>query len=66
MIINVNYQRMDVEIDLNIKQLFSLLKCDLDGHAVAVKQQVIERQQWASYQLQENDVVSVFQAIAGG
>ena len=64
--IRVNDQLMQVDSDLSIEQLLILLKSDIDGHAVAIKQDVISRQQWAHYKLQDNDVVSIFQAIAGG
>ncbi len=64
--INVNEKRIELESHSNIEQLLTLLDSPLKGSAIAVNQKIISRHQWSSYQLQENDQVSLFQAIAGG
>jgi sulfur carrier protein len=62
----VNEKTIELEVICNIEQLLKHLQSPLKGSAIAVNQKIISRSQWASYQLQENDQVSLFQAIAGG
>jgi sulfur carrier protein len=64
--VNVNENLVEIDESSNIEQLLVLLESPLKGSAIAVNQKVISRSEWASYQLQENDQVSLFQAIAGG
>jgi len=64
--INVNEQLIELDEQANIEQLLTLLESPLKGSAIAVNQKIISRSEWANYQLQENDQVSLFQAIAGG
>ncbi len=64
--ITVNENVMQIDEKSNIEQLLNVLESPLKGSAIAVNQKIISRSEWLSYQLQENDQVSLFQAIAGG
>lgn len=64
--IDVNEKCVELNEKSNIEQLLVLLDSPLKGSAIAVNQKIISRSEWANYQLQENDQVSLFQAIAGG
>jgi len=64
--ITVNENIVQLDEKCNIEQLLSVLESPLKGSAIAVNQKIISRSEWASYQLQESDQVSLFQAIAGG
>jgi len=64
--IDVNEKPVELDEKSNIEQLLILLDSPLKGSAIAVNQKIITRSEWASYQLKENDQVSLFQAIAGG
>ncbi|MBU2707577.1 sulfur carrier protein ThiS [Zooshikella marina] len=50
----------------SIIELLVLLEQPEKGVAVAINTNIICRSQWRQYQLQENDQVVVFKAIAGG
>jgi len=64
--ITVNENSVEVDPQCNIEQLLTQLESPLKGSAIAVNQKIISRSEWATYLLQENDQVSLFQAIAGG
>lgn len=64
--INVNEKQVEVNALCSIEQLLIQLDSPLKGSAIAVDQKIIKRSEWATYQLQENAQVSLFQAIAGG
>ncbi|MCP4321156.1 MAG: sulfur carrier protein ThiS [Alteromonadales bacterium] len=64
--ITVNENIVQLDDLCNIEQLLIELESPLKGSAIAVNQKIISRSEWANYQLQENDQVSLFQAIAGG
>lgn len=64
--IQVNEQSIELDRSSNIEQLLTLLESPLKGSAIAVNQKIISRSEWLNYMLQENDQVSLFQAIAGG
>ncbi|WP_413701227.1 sulfur carrier protein ThiS [Psychromonas sp. KJ10-10] len=64
--VNVNENLIEIDDQSNIEQLLVVLESPLKGSAIAVNQKIISRSEWARYQLQENDKVSLFQAIAGG
>ncbi len=64
--ITVNENIVQLNDLSNIEQLLAVLESPLKGSAIAVNQKIISRSEWASYQLKENDQVSLFQAIAGG
>ncbi len=64
--ITVNENIVQLDDLCNIEQLLAVLESPLKGSAIAVNQKIISRSEWGSYQLKENDQVSLFQAIAGG
>lgn len=64
--ITVNENIVQLNDQCNIEQLLIALESPLKGSAIAVNQKIISRSEWCNYQLQENDQVSLFQAIAGG
>ncbi|PKG38221.1 sulfur carrier protein ThiS [Psychromonas sp. Urea-02u-13] len=64
--ITVNENIVQLDDKCNIEQLLIVLESPLKGSAIAVNQKIISRSEWVNYQLQENDQVSLFQAIAGG
>jgi len=64
--ISVNENAIELADGANIEQLLIALESPLKGSAIAVNQKIISRSEWATYQLQEDDQVSLFQAIAGG
>lgn len=64
--ITVNENLIEIDEQCNIEQLLVILDSPLKGSAIAVNQKIISRSEWSIYQLQENDQVSLFQAIAGG
>ena len=64
--ITVNENAIELDEKSNIEQLLTQLESPLKGSAIAVNQKIISRSDWATYQLQEDDQVSLFQAIAGG
>lgn len=62
----VNEKLVELNETSNVEQLLVLLNSPLKGSAIAINQKIISRSEWVSYCLQENDQVSLFQAIAGG
>lgn len=64
--ITVNENLVQLDDQCNIEQLLIVLESPLKGSAIAVNQKIISRSEWVNYQLQEDDQVSLFQAIAGG
>ena len=64
--VSVNEKQIELDGKCNIEQLLNKLQSPLKGSAIAVNQKIISRSEWTNYQLQENDQISLFQAIAGG
>ncbi|MFD1805977.1 sulfur carrier protein ThiS [Pasteurella oralis] len=64
--IYLNDAKLNLEQNLSIQQLIELQKLNQQGLAIAVNQQVLPRSEWSTYQLQANDRLTVFRAIAGG
>lgn len=64
--VSVNEKPIELDEKCNIEQLLNKLQSPLKGSAIAVNQKIISRSEWTNYQLQENDQISLFQAIAGG
>ena len=62
----VNEKKIEVDDKSNIEQLLLRLGKPLQGCAIAVNQEVINRSAWRKYKLVEGDEISLFQAIAGG
>jgi len=51
---------------LTLADLLTQLCCQQAGTALAVNQQIVSRDRWSTYPLQEGDELVIFQAIAGG
>ncbi|MDO5055309.1 MAG: sulfur carrier protein ThiS [Pasteurella oralis] len=64
--IYLNDAKLNLEQNLSIQQLIELQKLNQQGLAIAVNQQILPRSEWSTYQLQANDRLTVFRAIAGG
>ncbi len=62
----INDQPMELPAPLTVAQLFILLERSAVGTALAINQVIIPRHQWDSYQLNDQDNILLFQAIAGG
>jgi len=63
--LQINGQVQEFAITV-LAELITALDKPEQGIAIAVNEQIIPRQQWASFTLSENDNISLFQAIAGG
>lgn len=63
--LQINGQVQEFAITV-LEELITALDKPEQGIAIAVNEQIIPRQQWASFTLSENDNISLFQAIAGG
>lgn len=64
--IRVNDELITVEAALTLNALLQHLNFPTSGTALALNQTIIPRARWAELSLQENDTVTIFQAIAGG
>ena len=62
----VNDDALTLEGAVTLAELLEQLSRRQPGTALAVNQQIIPRDRWAEYILQEGDKLVIFQAIAGG
>ena len=62
----INDQPMEFPAPLTVTQLFALLERSTAGSALAINQIIIPRHQWDSHQVNDQDNILLFQAIAGG
>ncbi len=62
----VNDESLTLAGTLTLAGLLEQLSRHQPGTALAVNQQIIPRDRWSSYLLQEGDDLVIFQAIAGG
>jgi len=62
----VNDESVTLEGSVTLTELLERLSHSQPGIALAVNQQIIPRDRWAEYILQEGDELVIFQAIAGG
>jgi sulfur carrier protein len=62
----VNDDALLLEGSVTLTELLKQLSRRQPGTALAVNQQIIPRDRWAEYILQEGDELVIFQAIAGG
>lgn len=62
----VNDEILTLAGSLTLAGLLDHLSRHQPGTALAVNQQIIPRDRWSSYLLQEGDDLVIFQAIAGG
>ncbi|WP_067710323.1 MULTISPECIES: sulfur carrier protein ThiS [unclassified Erwinia] len=64
--ITINDSSMTLNGSPTLVELLEQLSRHQPGTALAVNQQIIPRDRWASFHLQEGDELVIFQAIAGG
>ena len=64
--ITLNNDTLELAKGTTLTQMLAKLEQDKPGVAVALNQQVVARSQWSTQQLEPNDKVTLFQAIAGG
>lgn len=62
----VNDQPLTLDAPLSLLALLEQLDRHQPGTALAVNQTIVPRDRWASYQIQQDDELVIFQAIAGG
>ncbi|MGB9098622.1 sulfur carrier protein ThiS [Erwinia sp.] len=62
----VNDEILTLDNRLTLVELLEQLSRHQPGTALAVNQQIVPRDRWSSYSLQEGDDLIIFQAIAGG
>ncbi|GAB3537458.1 hypothetical protein GCM10027443_30520 [Pontibacter brevis] len=67
MTIFLNNQTKELPESSSVSALLQLLALEhVRGIAVAINDQVVPRSNWASYQLQENDRLTLIRATQGG
>ncbi|MFU9138995.1 sulfur carrier protein ThiS [Erwinia tasmaniensis] len=64
--ITINDSSMTLDGSPTLAELLEQLSRHQPGTALAVNQQIIPHDRWASFHLQEGDELVIFQAIAGG
>ena len=64
--ITLNNDTLELAEGTTLTQMLEKIEQDKPGVAVALNQQVVARSQWSTQQLESNDKVTLFQAIAGG
>ncbi len=64
--IKLNGELTQVSDGLLLEGLLAQLQIDSKGIALALNGLVVPRSQWTSRQLTDQDVVDIFQSIAGG
>lgn len=64
--IRLNGNEIQISLPCTLEALLIQQEQLKPGTAVALNQQVIPRSQWSETQLNENDDVDLFRAIAGG
>lgn len=64
--IRINDESLTLAGTLTLAGLLEHLSRYPSGTALAVNQQIVPRDRWSSYLLQEGDELVIFQAIAGG
>lgn len=62
----VNDEPMNLPVPATVATLLDAQFCNREGLAVAVNQQIINRQLWPKCQLRPDDQVAVFAVVAGG
>lgn len=64
--ITLNDKTMMLTEGITLAELLLQLEQNKPGVAVALNKEVVTRSQWAEHTLNENDNITLFQAIAGG
>lgn len=64
--ITINDEVREINKATTLRQLLEQLCLQTKGMAIAVNQQVIAREDWQNYKLQENDTIFIIRATHGG
>ena len=64
--IQINQQEKEIESGQKLEELLLSLQQDTSGIAIAINQEIISKDQWANFQLKENDSILMIQATQGG
>ena len=64
--ISIHQEKKEVTSQVLAEILRELGVLDTRGIAIAVNQKVVPRSQWSSYEVSENDNLTVIQATQGG
>lgn len=64
--IQVNEKPINVPVDTTLQDLVTLLNLEGYRFAIAVNGEIIPRDRWATYRLQEGDRVDLVYAVGGG
>ncbi|QGM79942.1 sulfur carrier protein ThiS [Otariodibacter oris] len=64
--IYINGEKITLLTVLSVAQLIEQQSLNPQGLAIAINQNILPRSEWESYQLKDNDSLTVFRAIAGG
>ena len=62
----INEKSQILQHGSTLAQIIVLLKLPVLGCVFAINDSIIAKSQWSSYQLNNGDKISLFQAIAGG
>ena len=66
MLVNINNKEYELNTNLTVTKLLDYLNQSHEGIAVSINQNIINRNQWDNHKVCEGDLISLFQAIAGG
>ena len=64
--INVNNQSMSVISPISLSELIALKQLKDDGTAVAKNAAIINKSDWSTTYLSDNDTIDIFTLVAGG
>lgn len=64
--ITLNDSPIELQDNITLSHLLTLLDHSTQGVAIAVNQTIVPKTAWETYQLCHGDSVLMFQAIAGG
>ncbi|CBJ83143.1 C-terminally thiocarboxylated form is intermediate sulfur donor in thiazole formation; part of ThiF/ThiS complex; complexes with ThiG also [Xenorhabdus bovienii str. Jollieti] len=62
----VNDQPITLSTSMTVQQLLEHVQRPQSGTALAINQTIIPRSEWNSHQINDGDIILLFQAIAGG
>lgn len=50
----------------NLEKALDVLGVDTEGVAIAVNREIIHRDSWGFFRMEENDVLDIFKLVVGG
>lgn len=62
----INGIEKDFEVGVSMSQIIQILQIDGKVMAAAVNMQIIKKENWQDYKLQENDKIELLQFVGGG